>query len=463
MSTATRSRRSDTLSVQLVADCRLATSADTVRADLQRLAKKYSVSVRPGASEKTIREQLRRHFSSSGVEATADPAAAPAADPPSSPVPHASDASSSLSCTIASQLHTDPQQQPAAQQRLQHGPEPLASASQHPSESGTHVSSSSRSPSHAELASLLMRVRAAEDEAARLRAQASASDADRVRIVVQVTEVVNLTVQVVEAPTASSGAAQPAFPKPTVAPGEPHAQAISRAAPPTPASGPAAAAAPPPHSSQQQQQPAPAPQSLDWVISGLDFAAGSSRDAAHAAVADFATESLGMADAAPLITVLRVSGHRDGLAVIRLAGRSAERAMRSAKALLPHDCRVSIYRSLPPEQRGAAAQLRLARRSEQHLTPQEVATARHAAKAALDFARRRLADQRRSPSHRAFRPPPVAVPLGVPSFFSVLHDESASTASPGAQAPAEGFTPPTAVAAAEPTTTMPAAARIDVC
>ena len=170
-----------------------------------------------------------------------------------------------------------------------------------------------------------------------------------------------------------------------------------------------------------------------------------------------------MADAAPLITVLRVSGHRDGLAVIRLADRSVERAMRSAKALLPHDCPVSIYRSLPPEQRGAAAQLRLARRQEQLLTPQEVATARRAAKAALDFARQRIADQRRSPIHRALRPPPVAVPLGVPSFFSVLHDEPAPTVSPDAQAPAEGSTPPTAAAAAEPTTTMPADARIDVC
>lgn len=418
--------------------------------------------MRPGAPVETIREQLRRHFASSGVEATAAPTAATAADPPSSPVPHASDASSSLSCALASQPPLEPLQQPAAQHRLQQATERHASASQHPSEFGTHVSSSSQSPFHAELASLLMRVRTAEDEAARLRAQVAASDADRVRIVVQVTEVVSLTVQVVEAPAASCGVAQAAGPKPTAALGEPPAQAISWAVPPMPASGPAAAAAAPPHGSERQQ-PAPAPQSPDWVISGLDFAAGSSRDAAHTAVADFTAESLGMADATPLITVLRVSGHRDGLAVIRLADRTVERAMRSAKALLPQDCPISIYRSLPPEQRGAAAQLRLARRQEQLLTPQEVATARRAAKAALDFARQRIADQRRSPIHRAFRPPPVAVPLAVPSCFSVLHDESAPTASLDAQAPAEGFTPPTAATAAEPTTTMPAAARIDVC
>jgi hypothetical protein len=336
---------------------------------------------------------------------------------------------------------------------------------EHSSELSTQASSNLQLFPHAEYARMLMRAKAAEEEVARLRAQLELNAANRVHIVVQVTELISLDVRVVEAPAARGGAAQPAGTGPTAAPSEPCARANSRTAlaPHAPACLPtrvaAAAAAAPPQKLRRQQPAATPPSGLDWVVSGLEFAAGSSRDAAHAAVAGFAAERLGMADAAPLITVLRVSSQRKGLAVVRLADKSVERALRSAKASLPRDCCVSIYRSLPPEQRGAAAQLRLASRREQLLMPQDVAAARCAAKAALDFARRRITNNRRSPSHRAFCPPPVSS-FGVPSVFSVLHDESASTASPVAEESAEVLTPPAAVAAAE---TMPAAACINVC
>jgi len=137
--------------------------------------------------------------------------------------------------------------------------------------------------------------------------------------------------------------------------------------------------------------------------------------------------------------------------------------LRSAKALLLGDCPVSIFRSLPPEQRSAAAMLRQARRQQQLLAPEEVAAARRAAEDALEFARRHAADKRRSPRHRAFCSPPAAAPLGAPSRFSVLHDESAPDGPvPDAETPAEGSTPPTAAAAAN-LITATATARTDVC
>lgn len=410
-----------------------------------------------------MREQLRRHLEALGVEAAAAPATGRTS---SSPLLPFGDASSSLSCTSASELQIDPQQQPAAQQRLQPGSEPPVFASPHPSDFSSQASFGPQSTFHAEQSVLLQRLKAAEDERDCLRAQVSelkAMDTDMVRIVVQVSEV-SLMVQVLEAPVAPSSTAQQVHSEAAAAPCQPHALCTSQSAQTSPplASRPAAAAAAASHGSQHQQPSPVQLGNLDWVMSGLPFAAGSSRDVAHAAVAQFATERLSMADAAQSITVLRVSHHSGGLAVIRLADRAVERALCSAKARLPLDCRVSIFRSLPPEQRGAAALLRQARRVERFLRPEDVAAARRAAKAALDFARSRTVDERRSPSHRAFRPPPAAVPLGVPSYFSILHDESASVALPDADTLAEGTTPPSATAAANPTTSI-ADARIDVC
>jgi len=54
-----------------------------------------------------------------------------------------------------------------------------------------------------------------------------------------------------------------------------------------------------------------------------------------------------MADTAQIIQVVPVSSQRAGVAIVRLADRDTERALRSAKALLLGDCSVSIFRSLP--------------------------------------------------------------------------------------------------------------------
>lgn len=201
-------------------------------------------------------------------------------------------------------------------------------------------------------------------------------------------------------------------------------------------------------SPQQQCSTAQQPSGSEWVFAGLPFAAGSSRDAAHAAAADFAAQQLSMPDAAQRLTVLRVSGQRDGLAVVKLADRATERSLCNAKALLPRDCGVSIFRSLPPEQRAAAALLRQTQRQAALLTAADVAEARRAAKAALDFARQRTFERRTSYTPSAFRPLHAFTPIGIPSFYSVLHDEAASDASPDANTLTEGSTPPPAEAPA---------------
>ena len=119
---------------------------------------------------------------------------------------------------------------------------------------------------------------------------------------VQVQEVITLDIRVWDATLAPSGTRLPASSGLTASSGLRHTLRSGKTAdtPPTPVSGPAAAATASSHSpQQQQQQPAPAqPSRREWVFSGLPLAAGSSRDAAHAAVAEFASQRLGMADAA---------------------------------------------------------------------------------------------------------------------------------------------------------------------
>ena len=468
----TRSQRSDTLDVQALADWRSATSPDTDIVEMRAMARRYHIQVRAGAGSEAIRAQLLRLLEPRIALAETE-AETPDAPPSSSPSLSASVSSpslssqSSLSYASASELTRDPQQQPAAQQRLQPGEEPPAIASQLSAASSTQAAASSQPITHAQYFAVLQRCMEAEDEADRLLAENVELRADRVCLVVQVQEVITLDIRVWDATLAPSDIRLPASSGLTASSGLRHTLRSGKTAdtPPTPASGPAAAATDSPHSpQQQQQQPAPAqPSSREWVFSGLPLAASSSRDAAHAAVSEFASQRLGMADAAQTIQVVRVSSQRAGVAIVRLADRDTERALRSAKALLLGDCPVSIFRSLPPEQRSAAAMLRQARRQQQLLAPEEVAAARRAAEDALEFARRHAADKRRSPRHRAFCSPPAAAPLGAPSRFSVLHDESAPDGPvPDAETPAEGSTPPTAAAAAN-LITATATARTDVC
>lgn len=466
----TRSQRSDTLDVQALADWRSATSPDTDIVEMRAMARRYHIQVRAGAGSEAIRAQLLRLLEPRIAQAETE---TPDAPPSSSPSLSASVSSpslpshSSLSYASASELTRDPQQQPAAQQRLQPGEEPPAIASQLSAASSTQAAASSQPITHAQYFAVLQRCMEAEDEADRLLTENVKLRADRVCLVVQVQEVITLDIRVWDATLAPSDMRLPASSGLTASSGMRHTLRSGKTAdtPARPASGPAAAATASPHSpQQQQQQPAPAqPSSREWVFSGLPLAASSSRDAAHAAVSEFASQRLGMADAAQTIHVVRVSSQRAGVAIVRLADRDTERALRSAKALLLGDCPVSIFRSLPPEQRSAAAMLRQARRQQQLLAPEEVAAARRAAEDALEFARRHAADKRRSPRHRAFCSPPAAAPLGAPSRFSVLHDESAPDGPvPDAETPAEGSTPPTAAAAAN-LITATATARTDVC
>ena len=179
-------------------------------------------------------------------------------------------------------------------------------------------------------------------------------------------------------------------------------------------------------------------------------------------VADFATQQLQMADAAQQLEVVRVSARSDGLAVIRLPSLAVERTLRTAKAKLPHGCMVSIFRSVPPEQRGAAAFLRQAQRQQPLLTAEEVAVAHGAAHAALAFARQRIAIGRRTSGPFASCPLPVVAPLGTPSFYSILHDEPVPDASADDTDPLQGDNAAAAPVPPAPTTST-ATASIPAC
>ena len=163
---------------------------------------------------------------------------------------------------------------------------------------------------------------------------------------------------------------------------------------------------PPPQQQQQQQTPlrkqqrrahSPSttqPSGSDWVFANLPFAAASSPEVAHAAVTQFAATQLGMSGAALQFSITRVSQQRAGLAIVRLADSDSERALRGAKTKLPSSCEVSIFRSLPPEQRQTAAMQRQSQRQSGFISTQEAAAARNAATDAVAFARTRLATAR---------------------------------------------------------------------
>lgn len=489
----TRSRRGETLDLGAWADWPLIESTGTRLSVLRDLAAKYSLSVRREATIDVVRAHLLRHFATLGIPHSAAPSgralavASPARPASSSPV------AASSSPVAASMVAA--QQQPAAQQRLQqpaHAPASAAAASEQPASAPhdaapctQHTSISQRATYPAQLALL--------QEVANLRAQVADANAEVHRLsacnsqlqtdlTLRDEQIVRLVSQATQAQgpvaPAQHSPAQPAAACSRSA--ERHADAAASCATPPPAasSPPAAATAAVPAASaaparlpaaarsSQQHRPAAQPGGFDWVFSGLGFAAGSSREVAHAAASAFAEQQLSMADAASSLQVLRVSDRSDGLAVIRLPDRAVERSLRSAKAALPRSCGVCIFRSLPPEQRGAAAQLRRAERQLQLLTAEEVATARRTANAAVEFALQRIAGARgrRASGPIAFSPAPVLEHLGTPSCYSVLHDEPVSSASAGAAEASLGDSPATPPAApAATTTTTTSTAHIDAC
>ena len=209
-------------------------------------------------------------------------------------------------------------------------------------------------------------------------------------------------------------------------------QLVDRVTEPPPASQPAAAKLHSQASSQQrrQQQRAPQHQPMQpmaqprggqpgdrrWVIQNLDFVAGSSAQVALGSIKDFARPHAGMLDAFEGVHIVRVSTQSDGLAVVKLRDAAAEQQMRSAKATLPRNCKISIFRSLPPEQRAAARRLQSTQDGQSYFSDDDVRAVRESAAAALGFARSRLLN--RQPGSRA--PPPIPsrhsdVPASCPS------------------------------------------------
>ncbi len=463
----TRASRSDSISVRAVDDLARVNAQGVSRHELRQLASRYSVSLRPQAGMEVWKEQLRRVLASAAPAAPAPPTQMGV--PP--PLVPARPASPALSCTDASQPPASLPQQPAATQRPR---DEAGSVQQSAPASTPRTEAVGRiwQPTASEHIGLLERCRASEELAARQQAELVSLSAERDALRAECDDLraerdslmthsaeqaaaladlasaiessakpVHLTLQVHEAAMPSITTPHAEATSATSASAPPSQQQQQQQPPPQgvpsqlrkQAGGTPAAAAP--RSSRQQRprqqtqtQAAPS-SSLEWVFAGLDFPAGSTHEVAAAAVTDFATQQLQMADATQQLQVVRVSARSDGLAVIRLQSLATERTLRTAKAKLPHGCMVSIFRSVPPEQRGAAAFLRQAQRQMPLLTSEEVDAAHSAARAALAFARQRIAAEQRTTGPLASRPSPVVAPLGAPSFFSILHDEPVPDAS----------------------------------
>lgn len=461
MPSQTRSGRSETVSSEVATDLHLSMSATINVARLRQMAHKYHLSLRTGAERELIQSILRAHFEVLGVtvpEAATDTKRAEA-DDASAKIAFASESETSA---IAAAPVADVEQSPAAQQRhlltSDTGTQQLAACRSH--DAACSRPSNSGAVSVTEVAALLQQLQAARAESDQLRMEliASRDVCNSLRtemhdLRTQGTDaVVRVVIQVTEAP-----------PTPSISRSEgnslhPPSQPLSRG------SGTPLAAASvvqtskstqqhrqeqqhqhhtlrqpssqhTPHLTPQQQQHSQQRQPIggDWVMSGMAFAAGSKCETAKAAVTDFMVGQLSMANAARQISIMRVSHFTPGLAVVRLADRDTERAMRSAKAKLPSSCRVSIYRSLPPEQRHAAAKLRHSQHVPpvQYITTEEAATARSAADGAVAFARSRLAAAARSSDSNRF-PRPGVLDVLMPNRFVVLETAAAVDAVPAA-------------------------------
>lgn len=290
-------------------------------------------------------------------------------------------------------------------------------------------------------------------EAAYRAAQASL-DALKAERAVADSQAVRLQIHVTEAPVQPAQAPQRAplptarTPPPAALPNASCTKAPSGASAAQAAAAPAqrrTAQAPRHHQPQRSQPPQQQPtQSGDraWVFQGLPCAADCDVATATSAVRDFAAEHLSMPVAVQqALQVLRTSPRIDGLAIISVADSSAERELCRAKARLPPSCGVSIYRSLPPQQRAAAAKQRLA--PQPWISAADaVAEARRAAAEAVAFAHDCLDAERRRQFQGGPHSPLSPTPLGVPSRFSVLPIEPTCVLSPAAHAWTPASNPP---------------------
>ncbi len=480
MAPRTRSGNSETVPpTEMQIDFRDSMSAAATDDLLKQMAHKYTVFFRTGASRDVRQAQLRKKFID--MRCTL-PAASQDALGAAANAAAASDASTKASVTPvpAAGPINDTQQQPAAQQRhllmSDTGPASTLHSAACSSEE-TPVCSRSETAqvvSVAEVEALLQQLASAREDSGRLKAELAASqdvcDSLRTELALRAVgtdAVVHVVIQVTEAPPSPSNTdtTQSVSHAPTVqvpvrgsAASSPAAAAAAAAAvqpQPAPKAASTVMLSPPSPAPQQRQQPqqqqqtplrkqqrqAPSPSTTqpsgsDWVFANLDFAAASSPETAHAAVTKFAATQLGMTDAAQQLSIKRVSQQRAGLAVVRLAGSHSERALRGAKTKLPSSCKVSIFRSLPPEQRHTAAMQRQSQRQPGFISTQEAAAARNAARNAVAFACTRLATARSPGGNRTLSP--VAPDFCSPNSYAVLDVDPvpAETPAPAAANPA---------------------------
>lgn len=433
-------------------------------AALRKIAKRYNVSVRRGANAETVRRQL--YAVMEPMDGIADAALAEFS---------VSDSSADLSqqsCTHNAAPISEAYTAPAAQQRPPRGPprglacvhataddadldHVTAQTAQGDSSAGCAVPQPS---SNAAIAPYLRRIASLEAEVQQLKLEAAAHQQAALQ---QQCQPVKLVIHVQQPQPNSSSQEQQMAPDRQHAAPEQHAAPAPAAPSSQPATSATASAAALPQQPTATSRPSIDPQqqprlparssstgSAAWVFSGLDFAAGSSSDVAAAAVQGFCTSKLCLQDAAQHITVMRVSKQKTGLAVVSIDDGAFVRRMCSAKARLPRTCGVSVFESVAPQRRDAAAQLR---RSQHHAAQDAapVANARRAAADAMQFAQHHLAPRRqRRPS--ALGPHPAVAPIGIASRFAVLPVEPTSHTSPGGPTLAEGTSPSPAKAPATP-------------
>ena len=457
MAPRTRSGNSETVpSASAQIDFRNSMSAEITDVVLKQIAHKYSVFPRPGTHREVIRAQLREKFIDMGctLPAASQDALGAAADAAA-----ATDASSEAAGSpvpAAGPIH-DTQQQPAAQQRhlLMSDTGPASTLQPAACSSGSETV---QTVSVAEMAASVQQLATAREEIGRLKAELATSQdvCDKLHTELALRAegtdaVVHVVIQVTEASSSPSDTDTTQSVRHTQGTGQVPKRGRAASSPAAAAatqqlqSAPKAASAvmlsqPPPAPQQQQRQrqqqqqqqqtplrkqqrqahlpPTTQPSSRDWVFANLPFAAASSPEIAHAAVTQFAATQLGMTGAAQQFSITRVSQQRAGLAVVRLADSDSERALRDAKSKLPSSCEVSIFRSLPPEQRHSAAMQRKSQRQAGFISTQEAAAARNAARDAEAFARTRLGKARSPGSNRTLNP--VAPDFCMPNSFAVL-------------------------------------------
>ena len=431
------------MDMDAVHDFRMASMSTDFR-ELAGMAKRHCVDLplsgRQDARLESLRRRLMRQLG--GVDMAADAVTYIGPQPAAPPSPLSSISTSS---SDVAEEDASPVERPAASQR----PAPRVyeddAAMPHAAHDACSFSCCSVPECSSQCTAASQPLRCMQCPVLLQRLHAAEAEATRLRAALVETQSVSLVLQVTPPHSSSDPVAQPQVEAPPTVqppPAVPAERQLSQAAAVPLAAGRQQPAPP----RRQPEQPAQ-PCSEEWVFQGLSFARGSDSATAHAAVLECCNQ-LGISEAAQRTSIVRVSRHSNGLAVVRLSDGSTVRELCRSKAQLPLDCGISIYRSLPQQQRSAAAQQRQRRQPSPAVATEAAAAARSAAADALSFAERCLSAGRRSSGGAARCPAPTPAPLGVPSRFSVLTVESSSDLS----ADSAAFIPPS------PPTAAPAAA-----